>query len=193
MKRFFSPKNLIIFSTAAVFLVSSTSALAYFERDRVLGEATPSSRQRGEEHEKKLSEVKLKICKKRQDIIKKRSIKLAERAQKMITRFANHAQRVEDYYTNILLPKGKVVENYDQLVTNIINKKILVEEAVENAKNAASAFDCSSDDPKGQLTTFRLKMQETIKALKNYKKAVRDLIVAVRTVNKQEAATSSAH
>ena len=131
--------------------------------------------------QEKLAEVKLKVCEKKQDSIVRRSTKLAERAQKQLTNFELKANRVEDFYNNRLVPKGVTLDNYDDLLADIEAKKQVVNEATTSAKTTAESFDCSSDDPKGQLANYRTDMQNAIKALKDYRTSIKNLIVAVRT------------
>lgn len=141
--------------------------------------------------EEKLTEVKLRVCEKRKDGIVRRSTKLAERAQRQLTNFEQKANRVEDFYNNKLVPKGITLDNFDELIAEIEAKKQAVDEATTSAKTAAESFDCSADDPKGQLTNYRTDMQNAISALKDYRTAIKNLIVAVRTAAAKIATDSA--
>lgn len=141
--------------------------------------------------QEKLAEVKLKVCERKRDSIVRRSTKLAERAQRQLTNFEQKANRVEDFYNNRLVPKGITLDNYDDLLADIEAKKQVVNEATTSAKTSAENFDCSSDDPKGQLTNYRIDMQNAIKALKEYRTSIKNLIVAVRTAAAKLATTSA--
>ena len=129
----------------------------------------------------RLHQVKLKVCKKKQAGLKKRSQNLVRRGQLTFTRFDRIVERVKQYYTNRLVPKGVTIENYDQMLANIEANKTAAKNALDKAEDAAGDFDCKSDDPKGQLQAFRQEMTNVIRALKNYKKSVIDFLVAVRT------------
>ena len=128
-----------------------------------------------------LDQVKLKVCQKKQAGIQKRSQNLVRRGQLVFSRFDRIVERVKQYYTNRLVPKGVTIENYDQMLANIEANKTTVKNALGKAEAAAKDFDCKSDDPKQQLHNFRVEMTNVIRALKDYKKSVIDFLVAVRT------------
>lgn len=130
----------------------------------------------------KLTEVKLKVCQKKEAAIKKRDDQLNKMAETMLTKFADIATRVETYYTSKVVPSGKTVSNYDALVAEIGTKKTAVQTALTKANTDATAFSCTSDNPKGQLTQFRTDMQMVKQALKDYRTAIKNLIVAIRSV-----------
>lgn len=140
----------------------------------------------------KLEAVKLKNCERKQDAIVRRSTRLSERAQRQLTNFEQKANRVEDFYNNRLVPKGITLDNYDELLVDIEARKQAVNEATTSAKTAAENFDCTTDDPKGQLANYRIDMQNAVSALKNYRTAIKNLIVAVRTAAAKTTATDSA-
>lgn len=142
--------------------------------------------------QEKLEARKLQICERKQDSIIRRSTRLAQRAQTQLTNFELKANRVEDFYNNRLVPKGITLDNYDDLLADIEAKKQAVNEATTSAKAAAEAFDCSADDPKGQLANYRTDMQNAITALKEYRTSIKNLIVSVRTAA-AKLATGSAN
>ncbi len=98
----------------------------------------------------------------------------------MQEKFDAIAKRVEDYYISKVVPSGKTVTNYDSLVSEIQNKKQATQTALGKAQTDANSFSCSGNDPKGQLTQFRTDMQTVKSALKDYRTAIKNLIVAVR-------------
>ena len=144
----------------------------------------------------RLEGAKLKACQTRQDAINRRSETLARRAENIQKRFDAISSRVQEYYSSKIVTKNLSVENYQELVGDISAKAAAVDKAVEHASSVAGKFSCSGDDPKEQLKDFRSDMKEVIEALKEYKKAIVDLIVAVRSVvgqtNQSPQATSSA-
>jgi len=141
----------------------------------------------------KLAEVKKKVCETKQRNIIRRSENMAKRADKQFDVFGNIADRVDTYYTDKLVPQGKVLPNYQSLKDEIAAKEEAAQAAVEAALDAAKNFDCEGDDPKGQLTQYREYMQEVIKALKEFRTSIKNFIVAVRTLNaKGGDATNSA-
>lgn len=133
-----------------------------------------------------LSELKMRSCEARQDSIKNRRDSLINLVMKIEDVFTSKATRVEDFYTNKVLPTGKTVSNYDALVKDISDKKDIVTKDLDDAKAKISAFDCKGDDPKGLLTDFRMNMQKVKSDLKNYRTAIKNLIVAVKPLAPKE-------
>lgn len=201
---------LIIFSF--VFTTSASAMFVFPRNNRVLSEtdeSTGSATRRDkiknrihdrleklkEKFEERLEARKEKICERIEAKITKRSDRLVEKANNMTTRFDKIAGKVKDYYTEQLVPRGVVVENYDALVASIEVKKMKVSEALDNAGEVVGEFDCSGENPKGILRLFRDDMKSVIIALREYRKSVVNLIVAVRTKGKNiktDEATSSA-
>lgn len=132
--------------------------------------------------EQRLTEAKLKACQNRENAIQKRSTQLAKTAENMLTTFDKIAAKVEQYYTSKVVPSGKTVANYDALVADIATKKQTTQTDLDKATADAAAFSCTGNDPKGQLTQFRTNMQTVKKDLKEYRTAIKNLIVAVRSV-----------
>lgn len=130
------------------------------------------------EGKERLSELKLKACEAREESVKESNESLMSMVAKMVGKFDAIAVRVQEFYTDKLLPKGKVLTNYDALVSDINSKKAEVDTALKSVPDTTT-FDCSSDDPKGLLTEYRTKMQSVKTALHNYRTSIKNLIVAV--------------
>jgi hypothetical protein len=141
--------------------------------------------------EQKLTEAKLKICQNKEAAIQKRDSQLTKTAENMLTKFDSIASRVETYYTSKVVPSGKTVSNYDALAAEIATKKSAAQTALSKAGTDAQAFGCTSDDPKGQLTQFRTDMQTVKEDLKAYRSAIKNLIVAIRSVTGTTESSSS--
>lgn len=148
-------------------LIFAPSALAISRRDRV---------------ENRLTEVKLKACQARENAMKTRSTNLTKLVTTMEEKFDAIALRVEKFYTTKIIPSGKTVANYDVLVNNIATKKSDVQTALTKAQDDIAGFSCDGNDPKAQMKDFRLDMQTVKEKLKDYRKSVKDLIVAVHSV-----------
>ena len=99
----------------------------------------------------------------------------------MLEKFTVHAQRVEEFYTTKVVPGGKTVANYDNLVSDIQAKKTAVQTALAQAQSSLSSFDCTGNDPKGQLTQYKNDMLAVKSALKDYRTSIKNLIVAIRS------------
>ncbi len=130
----------------------------------------------------KLDDAKLKMCQGKENGIKQRSSHLTQLVTTMEENFDRIEKRVEDYYNSKVVPSGKTVSNYTSLVSDIQTNKAAVSTALTKAQADATAFSCSSDDPKGQLTQFRVDMQAVKEALKDYRTSIKNLIVAVHSV-----------
>lgn len=140
-----------------------------------------------------LQSGKLQSCQARENAIKTRSTHLVQLVTNMESKFDAIAKRIEDYYTSKAVPSGKTVANYDSLVSDIQTKKATIQAALTQVQNDASSFSCTGSDPKTQMTQFRKDMQAVMKALKDYRTSIKNLIVAVHSVIGQESksATSS--
>lgn len=137
---------------------------------------------RRENIQNKLDDVKLKVCQRHEENITKRMSNLTELVTMMVGKFDTTAQRVEEYYTTKVVPSGKTVTNYDALVADIQTKKTDVQTALTEAQTDSTGFKCDSDDPKSQLTQYRVDMQAVKKALQAYRVSIKNLIVAVKSV-----------
>jgi hypothetical protein len=132
----------------------------------------------------RLSAVKLKVCETHKDNIERRSVNLVARAERHADVFDSITNRVDRFYTEKLVPEGKTLASYDALKADIAAQKEDVAAAIASAQEAIEAFDCSGENPKGQLGLYREEMKLVIAALKDYREAVKNFIVAVK-----EAAT----
>lgn len=128
------------------------------------------------------STAKLKMCQAKENGIKQRSSHLSQMVSTMEEKFDKIATKVEGYYNSKVVPSGKTVSNYNSLVSEIQSKKATVSTALTKAQTDAAAFSCTADDPKGQLTQFRVDMQAAKSALKDYRISIKNLIVAVHSI-----------
>ncbi|MDP2671725.1 MAG: hypothetical protein Q8P13_04700 [bacterium] len=160
-----------------------------FEQEREDRIATRSAR-----HKEKLDAVKLRVCETRKNIIINRSERLVKRAERQFEIFGLIATRVETFYTDKVLPRGITVPNYDDLKNTITEKKALAQTALDAASQSAESLDCSGTDPKGQIQNFKDDFRAGVKALKSYRRSIRDLIVGVKSAigKAEKEATSSA-
>jgi len=186
---------LFLFATMAVAFHPSRGHVLQ-ETDTATDSAKPKGKAKGRDKMKdRLSEVKLKVCEKKESSIQKRSTKLSERADKIQEKIDTAVEKVDTYYVDVLTLKGVEIENYSDLLANIEENRITAATAIGLAESNAENFNCEGVDPKDHLKMFKDDMKAAISALKNYKKSVVNLIVAVRTKAKNikdPVATSSA-
>lgn len=136
-------------------------------------------------HKTRLTDAKLKACQNRQTAITNIMSRLSDRGQKQIDLFSSIADKTEAFYTK----KGNTLSTYDALVADLAAKKALAQTAVDTVKSTSATFKCDGNDPKGAMTAFKDNRKVEITALKNYKTAVKNLIVGVKSV--QGSSTSS--
>ncbi|MBI3380351.1 hypothetical protein HY029_06375 [Candidatus Gottesmanbacteria bacterium] len=173
-----------IFFFALIIFASTSYAVAYPTR-RPIHPFSPSISQRPTGQARR-DEGKLKSCKARGKGISKRSDQLTKMANNMLVKFDAIAQRVEDYYTSKVVPSGKTVPNYNNLVSDIAAKKTTVQTTLTAAQNDVAGFSCTSGNPKGQILQFREDMKKVKEALRDFRTAIKNLIVAVHSVNSEK-------
>ena len=130
----------------------------------------------------RLEENKLRICQEHEDRIDGFMDAIAERGQKKIDLFSTITDRTKTFY----LSKGKVLSNYDELVAAVDAKKAAAQAAVDVVISSSVTFDCEGDDPKGTASEFKTKVKAMNDALKEFKTAVKNLIVGVKSVQSTE-------
>lgn len=134
----------------------------------------------------RLDDRRLKLCVAKEKVIQNRTTALNRLSDNIIEKFTAISERVQKYYEEKVVPAGKIVENYDALVSDIETKKVAALAALENAKANSAEFTCNSDNPKGQLSDFRVDMQEFKTALHEYRTSIKNLIVAVREASGED-------
>lgn len=130
----------------------------------------------------RLSGAQLTVCQAHERVIQNRLNSLTRMANNMLATFDNIESRVVDYYKTKLLAKGQSIAKYDELISDIQKKQAAVQNVLKATTNDANDFLCTGIDPKGHLTQFRIDMQEVKKSLKEYRTAIKNLIVAVHSV-----------
>lgn len=118
-------------------------------------------------------------CEVRQEGVKSRMSHLVQLATNMEVVFGKHLTRIENYYNTNLVPAGKKVNNYDSLLSDIQTKKTATQQALAKTNNDVSNFSCTGNKAKTLMTQFREDMQVVKKDLKEYRTAVKNLVVAV--------------
>lgn len=132
-----------------------------------------------------------RACEARENAVKNRMTHITRLAGDMETKFDGIASRVENFYTTKDVPNGKIVSNYSALVANIAAQKTAVQSALTQAQNDVNTFNCTVSNAKAKLTQFREDMQAVKRALKVYRTAIKDLIVAVHSITGAENSEST--
>lgn len=153
---------------------------------------TPDMReQRKQRVQNRLTEVKLKVCQTKETAIKNRLTHLGDLVNKMVEKFDAITGRVKEHYTSKVIPSGKTLANYDDLVSDIQTKKEAVQTALAQAQTNVSGFTCNGNNPKEQMSQFREDMVAVKSALKDYRTSIKNLIVAIRSITGTKEGTGS--
>lgn len=136
------------------------------------------------EIKEKLADKRLQTCERRQSMINKIFDNATERNKKQLAVF----QKIEDKVKAFYVDKKLSVEGYDAAVANADAKKTAAVAAIE--ASADVNFDCASADGTNPGSVIKEAMQARHTALKDYKTAVKDLIVLVKKGHGQQTDTT---
>jgi hypothetical protein len=193
-------KKYAVFSIAMVFAVVAVAAPVAYARDGsddsddVVALSTELEQEKSEAHkseikarktereasradkQQKLEAKKLEICQKKQTSINKVMGNITDHKTKQAEVFSKIADRVQAFYEE----KSLSVDNYDELVKAVddANAKVLAE--IENLEASDVDFMCDSADPLKVSDAFKGAREGVVSAMKEYKTAVKDLIVGVK-------------
>lgn len=134
----------------------------------------------------KLSDNKKKICEKRLSTIQKIMTNAHERGARQLDVFSKISDRTQVFY----IEKQYSVATYDDLVAAVNDKKQAATVAVAMSNETIDQFTCDGDDPLSIKDLFKAQIQDQNAALKAYKTAVKDLIVAIKS-SKSQATTET--
>ncbi len=129
--------------------------------------------------QERIDNAKERVCQTRQAAIENRMTALIRLSSNMMEKFDSISTRVQNFYTNKVLPKGNSAPNYDTAVADVEAKKALVTDALTKAQESATAFTCDTDTPRTLYTQFRTDMLAVKKALQNYRTSIKNLILVV--------------
>lgn len=130
----------------------------------------------------KLDENRKNTCEKRVT----RIIRIMENAAAQGTKnqqvFDKISERVQKFYAD----KGLSVANYDALVADVNAKKEAASVAIKAVQDNKT-FNCDSDNPVGKIDAFNGQVRAMHQALKDYRTAIKNLIVAVKSAASKES------
>jgi hypothetical protein len=141
--------------------------------------ATAAAKERREAAGEKLTAKKLKACENRQANINERTTRISDRGTKHLALFTSIAERAKAFYVK----KGNVLANYDTLVADVEAKKVAAQTTVDTIATSKATFTCEGNDPKLAVDDFKAKLTLRNNALKEYRTAVKNLIVGIKSVN----------
>lgn len=166
---------------ASILISTSVFAVNYPNQFNSSWRQNQATRSEGENPSEERS------CKAKEALIKNLLDKVVSRVNSALTKFDSITSRVKDYYTNKVVPSGKTVPNYENLVADIQDKKTAAEALLATTQADIGAFSCNSSNPKGQIAKIRGDVKNLKKALKDYRTSVKNLIVAVRSITGTES------
>jgi len=129
-----------------------------------------------------LQDAKLRACQAISASLVTRSTHLVDLVNQMEKTFTSIAQGVEQYYLTSVLPTGTTLSNYNTMVADIATEQNALTSLIQAALTDVSSFSCTGNNPAAQLTQYRTDMQAVLKGLQDYRTAIKNLIVAVRTL-----------
>ena len=166
----------------------STQAAQAQQREQQRAELQSQRQERKETNEARLDAAKLQVCQRREKHIQNIMSRIADRGNRQLEVFTTISDRVQAFYVS----KGNVLSNYDELVANVAAKKTAAQAAVDTVKNTDVTFKCDNPDPKAVPQAFQGNVKTMNAALKDYKTAVKDLIVGVKSVQSTTTESSNA-
>lgn len=138
-----------------------------------------------EENKTRLAAKRLEACEKHSDKINNIIQKRSKQATKQLGVFTKISDRVQQFVAD----KKLTVENYDALVTEIDAKRDAAQAAIET--NTATKFDCSTTSADKPLQVPRTSVETVRTALHDYRTAIKNLIVNVKSSAEKQEATES--
>ena len=126
------------------------------------------------EAKEKLTDKRLDACKKREARINTIVDKTASQAEKHLGVFEKIEERVKTFYVD----KQLSVENYDTLTAAVDEKHTAAVAAIDELK--ANDFSCDTTDASNPAGLMKELAQSKNDALKEYRTALKDLIVAIK-------------
>lgn len=121
-------------------------------------------------------EQRVKKCEAKAEGVNNALTKITENRRRIYSRLTEISDKVQAF----VVTKQLSVENYDTLVAAVNERKAAAEASIDQV-SAVSTFSCSDEhSAKDQLGTFREKHKGSINALKEYRTALKKLILAVK-------------
>jgi len=143
------------------------------------------AQERQAQHQKvseKLSDVRQKTCEKHHTVITNVMNRINDRGQRRLNVVNTVSTRVQDFKAG----KGLAVNDYDALVAAVDSSKTNAQTAIDMVKSTQVEFKCDGSNPKGVGASYQQAVKTQNEALKSYRDAVKDLVVAVKQAAQNE-------
>jgi hypothetical protein len=180
-------KLLLVAAIFSVLIVAPVSAQQVEQPQSAREEAQKRAAERQQSREDRVAEIKKEAEARKIEFQKERCEAREQRLRELLPKLANGGERVKSAidksYTRVqtFYETGKLtVTNYQQLVDAIELAKANAESALQTVESYQFVVDCDKEGVGTQLDSYRTAVQEAREALKTYRKAVVDLISALR-------------
>lgn len=140
-------------------------------------EVQATATEKRQEAKGKLEAAKLRACQNREKAIQNILVRFSDRGTKQLEVFSTIADRTQAFYAE----QGNTAANYEELLENVNSKKVAAESAVAAVSDNSTRFNCEADNPKEAVNSFKSSLMDMNSALQEYKVAVKDLIVGVKS------------
>lgn len=127
----------------------------------------------------RLTDEKLKLCETKSKNIQKRSRQMEELVVRMQAKLTSIVDGVKVYY----LRKGFSLANYAELSAAISAKELALNSTLVTAQADMTGFACTGENPAEQVKKYHTDMQYVLTALEDYRKSIKDLIVAIQGIS----------
>lgn len=168
-----------------VHSTESTSGRRTEEVARHRAELEEKVQEAKEENKTRLDDARKKVCENHQDKINNIIQKRSEQATKQLAVFNKISDRVQEFVKT----KNLTVENYDTLVTAINDKEAAAQAAIE--ANSAVKFECATANGEKPTSVPRTTIEAVRTALHDYRTAIKNLIVNVKSAAEKKESTES--
>lgn len=131
--------------------------------------------------ETKLSENRERVCEQKQARLQAKLDKIATQGTKQLEVFDKISQKVQAFKT----AKNLTVTNYETLTGEVSTARTAAVEAVAAASKAPDVNCADPSSVKTGVETYKKAVEKRVKALKVYKTAVRNSLIAVKSSHRQ--------
>lgn len=143
------------------------------------GQINQTAAQESTPSQGKLEGKKLTLCQNKETALKTTMQQSASQAQHQLDVFKSIADRTRAFYR----AEGHTDADYSTLSSDARVKYDAAKEIIGNL--SAQSFSCSDSEPKQILITFRDAVTAKNQALEDYRRAVKDLILSVKSAQIQ--------
>jgi hypothetical protein len=186
-------KAFLVSASLVLALAIVTPSLAQNGRSARAEEAKLNAQERVRAIKEKVTarkaELREGVCQRRQEKLDNAIDRLHTRTGRLKTVIDTMYARVKGFYESGQL----TVENYAELTATIDTASADADAAVSAVESFTITVDCENNNLGSQLDGFRTAVSETRTALKDYRKALVDLISAMNNSAKAEADNSNSN